>query len=100
MTAAKQDRSHYAPRERMAPDGGVMHPPIPKIPSLAPLVVWLAVADIATMFGVSKMTVYRLIHTGELKAVRVGKQFRVQERHALKFLRDHPAANLVDPDLV
>lgn len=29
------------------------------------------------MMRVSKMTVYRLVHSGELPAVRVGRSFRV-----------------------
>jgi excisionase family DNA binding protein len=31
------------------------------------------------MMRVSKMTVYRLVHAGELPAVRVGRSFRVPE---------------------
>ena len=31
------------------------------------------------MMRVSKMTVYRLVHGGELPAVRVGRSFRVPE---------------------
>jgi excisionase family DNA binding protein len=37
----------------------------------------LTVADVATMLRVSKMSVYRLIHSGELEAVRFGRSFRV-----------------------
>jgi excisionase family DNA binding protein len=34
------------------------------------------------------MTVYRLVHTGELTAVRVGRSFRVPERAVNDYLRD------------
>ena len=37
---------------------------------------------------VSRMTVYRLVHSGELPAVRVGRSFRVPERAVHDYLRD------------
>ncbi len=40
---------------------------------------FLTVAEVATVMRVSKMTVYRLVHNGELPAVRVGRSFRVLE---------------------
>lgn len=38
---------------------------------------YLTVAEVAEMMRVSRMTVYRLVHGGELPAVRVGRSFRV-----------------------
>ena len=49
---------------------------------------FLTVAEVATLMRVSKMTVYRLVHSGELTAVRVGRSFRVQLWPTLVFLRD------------
>jgi excisionase family DNA binding protein len=43
---------------------------------------FLTVAEVAELMRVSKMTVYRLVHSGELTAVRVGRSFRVPE-HAV-----------------
>ena len=40
-------------------------------------VQFLTVAEVAAMMRVSKMTVYRLVHGGELPAARVGRSFRV-----------------------
>jgi len=40
---------------------------------------FLTVAEVAALMRVSKMTVYRLVHAGELAAVRVGRSFRVPE---------------------
>jgi len=37
---------------------------------------FLTVAEVASLMRVSKMTVYRLVHGGELPAVRVGRSFR------------------------
>jgi excisionase family DNA binding protein len=50
-------------------------------------VKFLTVAEVATMMRVSKMTVYRLVHNGELPAVRVGKSFRVPEQAVHDYLR-------------
>jgi excisionase family DNA binding protein len=36
---------------------------------------------------VSKMTVYRLVHGGDLPAVRVGRSFRVPEDAVHKYLQ-------------
>jgi excisionase family DNA binding protein len=44
------------------------------------------VAEVATLMRVSKMTVYRLVHSGELPAVRVGKSFRVPEKAVHDYL--------------
>ena len=40
---------------------------------------FLTVAEVAEMLRVSKMTVYRLVHSGELPAIRFGRSFRVPE---------------------
>jgi excisionase family DNA binding protein len=39
----------------------------------------LTVAEVATVIRVSRMTVYRLIRRGQLKAIRVGRNYRVRE---------------------
>jgi len=48
---------------------------------------FLTVAEVAGMMRVSKMTVYRLLHNGELPAVRVGRSFRVLESDVNEYLR-------------
>ena len=48
---------------------------------------FLTVAEVAAMMRVSKMTVYRLVHGGELPAVRVGRSFRVLEKDVDEYLR-------------
>jgi excisionase family DNA binding protein len=47
---------------------------------------FLTVAEVATVMRVSKMTVYRLVHSGELASVRVGRSFRVPERAVHEYL--------------
>ncbi len=50
-------------------------------------VVFLTIAEVAARMRVSKMTVYRLVHGGELPAVRVGRSFRVTEDDVNEYLR-------------
>ncbi|WP_326549586.1 helix-turn-helix domain-containing protein [Micromonospora sp. NBC_01813] len=50
-------------------------------------VKFLTVAEVAKVMRVSKMTVYRLVHSGELSAVRVGRSFRVPEHAVHQYLR-------------
>jgi excisionase family DNA binding protein len=47
---------------------------------------FLTVAEVAAIMRVSKMTVYRLVHSGELPAVRVGRSFRVPEKAVHAYL--------------
>ena len=49
---------------------------------------FLTVAEVATIMRVSKMTVYRLVHSGELESIRVGRSFRVPEQAVNQYLRD------------
>ena len=48
---------------------------------------FLTVAEVAAIMRVSKMTVYRLVHAGDLPAVRVGRSFRVPEKAVHDYLR-------------
>jgi excisionase family DNA binding protein len=49
---------------------------------------FLTVAEVAAIMRVSKMTVYRLVHSGELEAIRVGRSFRVPEQAVNGYLRE------------
>jgi excisionase family DNA binding protein len=53
--------------------------PVAQRPAARPAVSFLTVAEVAAIMRVSKMTVYRLVHGGEMSAVRVGRSFRVPE---------------------
>lgn len=48
---------------------------------------FLTVAEVADVMRVSKMTVYRLLHSGEMPAVRVGRSFRVPQDALDHYLR-------------
>jgi excisionase family DNA binding protein len=49
---------------------------------------FLTVAEVASVMRVSKMTVYRLVHSGTLPAVQVGRSFRIPESAVKNYLRD------------
>jgi excisionase family DNA binding protein len=53
----------------------------------------LTVAEVAAQLRVSTMTIYRLIRSGELPAVRVGRNYRVRADELELYLQ----AQVVDP---
>lgn len=46
------------------------------------------VAEVAAILRVSNMTVYRLINTGSLAAIRIGKSFRIREDDLHRYLAE------------
>lgn len=49
---------------------------------------YLSVAQVAGHLNVSKMTIYRLVHTGKLPAVRIGQSYRVSEEAVANYLEN------------
>ncbi|CAM3408477.1 helix-turn-helix domain-containing protein [Occultella aeris] len=49
---------------------------------------FLTVAEVAELARVSRMTVYRMVHAGELPAIRVGKSYRVPQAAVQEMLSD------------
>ncbi len=47
---------------------------------------FLTVQEVADLMRVSSMTVYRLIKSGELRAARVGRSFRVRQEDIDEYL--------------
>lgn len=70
-----------------APESGEPSGVVPVDPALSS-VNFLTVAEVAKVMRVSKMTVYRLVHNGELPAARVGRSFRVPEGAVHDYLRN------------
>ena len=58
-----------------------------------PDVRFLTVAEVAELMSVSKMTVYRLVHAGELPAVRFGRSYRVPESAVVEAVQ-RPASDV------
>ena len=50
-------------------------------------VKFLKISEVASVMRVSKMTVYRLVHSGVLPAVQIGRSFRVPEQAVHEYLR-------------
>jgi excisionase family DNA binding protein len=48
----------------------------------------LTVSEVADLMRVSNMTVYRLIKSGQLPAVRVGKNYRIRESDVGTYLSE------------
>ena len=49
--------------------------------------VWfLTVKEVAAMLRVSEMTIYRLVKSGELESVKVGRSIRIYEHSIAKYL--------------
>lgn len=46
------------------------------------------VAEVAEVMRVSNMTVYRLIKSGQLAAIRVGKNYRIRESDVDRYLSE------------
>jgi excisionase family DNA binding protein len=55
-----------------------------------------SVPAIADHLGVSRMTIYRLVDSGELDAVRVGRIIRVYRASYRAYLRAHAITGLDD----
>jgi excisionase family DNA binding protein len=49
---------------------------------------FLTVGEVANALRVSNMTVYRLISSGKLPAVRVGKSYRLREEDVDRYLAE------------
>ena len=47
---------------------------------------FLTVAEVAKTLRVSNMTVYRLVNSGQLDAVRVGRSYRIREGDLQRYL--------------
>jgi excisionase family DNA binding protein len=48
----------------------------------------LTVGEVAGIMRVSNMTVYRLIKSGQLSAIRVGKNYRIRHSDVDRYLTD------------
>ena len=76
-----------------SPEGGQNEPASATAGGVRPVdpalsdVKFLTVAEVAAVMRVSKMTVYRMVHSAELPAVRVGRSFRVPEQAVHDYLR-------------
>jgi excisionase family DNA binding protein len=54
----------------------------------------LTVREVASAMRVSNMTVYRLIRAGDLRAIQIGKSYRIRESEVGRYLEDRQVAHL------
>lgn len=47
---------------------------------------FFTVNEVAEMMRVSPMTVYRMVHSGEVPAIRFGRSFRIPESAVLRMI--------------
>ncbi|MDQ3973133.1 MAG: helix-turn-helix domain-containing protein [Actinomycetota bacterium] len=57
------------------------------------------VAEVAKQMRVSNMTVYRLIKSGALPAIRVGKNYRIRGRDLADYLEAATTTRVDESDL-
>ena len=57
---------------------------------------FMTVTEVADMMRVSRMTVYRMIHAGDLPAVRFGRSYRVPQEAVQAIVSDMDAATGTD----
>lgn len=50
-------------------------------------VKFLTIYELALIMRISKMSAYRLVHSGELEAIRVGRSYRIPEQSVLNYMR-------------
>ena len=66
------------------------YPPPQKISELSDL---LTIDEMCKFLGISPKTGYRLIKGGEIKAIKVGRSYRIPKQHLLEFLGIWEAQN-------
>ena len=57
----------------------------------------LTVGEVAQLMRVSNMTVYRLIKSGQLSAIRVGKNYRIRRSDIERYLTDRAVNIPMEP---
>ncbi|GIG30724.1 hypothetical protein Cma02nite_33240 [Cellulomonas marina] len=80
------DRGTAGPDAGLGGDGAA--------PGTGPRTRFLTVQEVAATMRVSKMTVYRLLHAGDMPGVRVGRSFRVPQDALERFLATSPATSV------
>lgn len=49
---------------------------------------FLTIYEFALLMRISKMSAYRLVHSGDLEAIRVGRSYRIPEQAVISYVRD------------
>ncbi len=57
---------------------------------------FLTVGEVAQMMRVSTMTVYRMVHSGDIPAIRFGRSFRIPESVVLEMAQESVVSDKFD----
>jgi excisionase family DNA binding protein len=57
---------------------------------------FLTVGEVADMMRVSSMTVYRMVHAGDIPAVRFGRSFRIPESAVVAAIQPEQRSSIAD----
>jgi len=57
---------------------------------------FLTVGEVADMMRVSSMTVYRMVHAGDIPAVRFGRSFRIPESAVVAAIQPELRSSIAD----
>jgi len=82
------------PAPRLAPRTSPASPVRKAMPE--PVVEWLTVLNVAQELGVSKMTVYRLVHNGEITGNRIGRSIRISRPAVNAYMAGSAVADETD----
>mgnify|MGYP000392719849 CR=1 FL=1 len=58
-----------------------------KYRDLHELPMTLRMEDLMTILGIGRNTAYELIHSGQIRSIRIGRQIRIPREALLDFLR-------------
>ncbi|MFR1179027.1 MAG: helix-turn-helix domain-containing protein [Acutalibacteraceae bacterium] len=47
----------------------------------------VSINELMTMFNIGKKTAYSLLHTREIKSIKVGRQYRLPKRFIIEYLQ-------------
>lgn len=60
----------------------------PKFHSLDDLPLTLRVEDLMPILGIGRNTAYELVHSGQIKSIRIGRNIRIPKSEVIRFLNN------------
>lgn len=62
----------------------------------SPQLTFLTVQEVADLMRVSSMTVYRMVHSGDIPAIRFGRSFRIPRSAVVALMGNESSQQLGD----
>ena len=60
----------------------------PRFHSLDDLPLTLRVEDLMPILSIGRNTAYKLVHSGQIKSIRIGRNIRIPKSEVIRFLND------------